>query len=203
MRLRRFGPAAVLVDTADAVPADVARRLREALGPGSPAVHDIVPGAETVLVRGADAVHLESWLAPALASAPAESEVSAAATVTVAVRFDGPDLGEVAEHRGISERDVVEHVLATELVSAFCGFAPGFAYLEGIGWDVPRRSMPRTRVPAGSLGLAGAYAGIYPTASPGGWRLIGTAVDVTLFDHGRERPALLEPGVRIRLVEER
>lgn len=201
MRLRRFGSSAVLIDTADAVPADVAGHLRAALGPQAPAVHDIVPGAETVLVRGHDADQLERWLAAALSEPATRTDAGAARTVTVAVRFDGPDLGDVAEHRGIGQRDVVEHVLATELVSAFCGFSPGFAYLAGLGWDVPRRSTPRTHVPAGSLGLAGAYAGIYPTDSPGGWRLIGTAVDVTLFDHGRERPALLEPGVRIRLVE--
>jgi KipI family sensor histidine kinase inhibitor len=84
---------------------------------------------------------------------------------------------------------------------AFCGFAPGFAYLRGLpaAWAVPRLAVPRARVPAGSVALAGGYAGIYPSASPGGWRLVGRTA-VTLFDVRREPPALLSPGTRVRLV---
>ena len=82
---------------------------------------------------------------------------------------------------------------------AFGGFAPGFGYLTGLPphLHVPRRSTPRTRVPAGALGLAGPFAGVYPTASPGGWQLVGRT-DAVLFDPDRDPPALLRPGVRVR-----
>jgi KipI family sensor histidine kinase inhibitor len=84
---------------------------------------------------------------------------------------------------------------------AFSGFAPGFAYLAGLpdDWAVPRLATPRPKVPAGSVGLAGAYAGIYPTASPGGWRLVGRT-ETVLFDVRRDPPALLTPGTGVRLV---
>jgi KipI family sensor histidine kinase inhibitor len=89
-----------------------------------------------------------------------------------------------------------------ELSVAFSGFAPGFGYLTGLPPDlhVPRRDTPRTRVPAGSLGLAGPYAGIYPRASPGGWQLIGRT-ELELWDAHRDPPALLAPGTRVRFVE--
>ena len=84
---------------------------------------------------------------------------------------------------------------------AFCGFAPGFAYLEGADdrLVVPRRETPRTEVPAGSVGLADGYSGIYPRASPGGWQLIGTTTAV-LWDVEREPPALLRPGWWVQFV---
>jgi KipI family sensor histidine kinase inhibitor len=93
--------------------------------------------------------------------------------------------------------------VGTELHVAFCGFAPGFAYLAGLPDElaVPRLDTPRTKVEAGSVGLADRYAGIYPTPSPGGWRLVGHT-DVTLFDHTRTPPALLSPGTRVRFVAE-
>src|SRR4029453_3517016 len=84
----------------------------------------------------------------------------------------------------------------------FAGFAPGFGYLTGSegGLEVPRRASPRTRIPAGSVGLPGASSGIYPRASPGGWQLIGRS-DAPLWDADRDPPALLTPGRRVRFVE--
>ena len=85
---------------------------------------------------------------------------------------------------------------------AFCGFAPGFGYLVGADdrLDVPRRSNPRTRVPAGAVALAGKFSGVYPRESPGGWQLLGHT-SVRTWDVRREPPALLVPGVRVRFVE--
>jgi KipI family sensor histidine kinase inhibitor len=98
----------------------------------------------------------------------------------------------------------IERLTEIEFTVAFCGFAPGFAYMSGLAdeWSVPRLDAPRPRVPAGAVALAGAYAGIYPTASPGGWRLVGRT-DQNLFDVRREPPALLTPGTRVRLTEAR
>jgi len=121
--------------------------------------------------------------------------------VEIATTFDGEDLGFVASAWQVSIETVVERLVSVEFTVAFCGFAPGFAYLRGLPaeWEIPRLDAPRPRVPAGSVALAGAYAGIYPTASPGGWRLIGHT-DQTLFDVRREPPALLAPGTRVRLA---
>jgi KipI family sensor histidine kinase inhibitor len=103
-------------------------------------------------------------------------------------------------HWGVSERAAVERLTSAESTVAFCGFAPGFAYLTGLPaeWTAPRLPSPRAKVPAGSVALAGTYAGIYPTASPGGWRLVGRT-DVRLFDVDSETPALLTPGTRVWL----
>ena len=122
--------------------------------------------------------------------------------VDLPVVFDGPDLGEVAELTGRSVPGLVEALTTMEFTVAFGGFAPGFAYLTGLPPElhVPRRATPRTRVPAGSVGLAGPFAGAYPRASPGGWQLVGRT-DAVLFDVDRDPPALLAPGVRVRFRE--
>ena len=93
---------------------------------------------------------------------------------------------------------VAAHAAATYTV-AFCGFAPGFAYLTGLpaALRLPRRATPRPRVPAGSVAIAGELSAVYPTASPGGWHLLGRT-DVALFDVDRDPPALLTPGTIVR-----
>jgi KipI family sensor histidine kinase inhibitor len=122
--------------------------------------------------------------------------------VEVPVVYDGADLDGVAAIWRVSRAEAIRRLTARELRVAFCGFAPGFAYLTGLpaAWTVPRLATPRPAVPAGSVALAGPYAGIYPTASPGGWRLVGRT-DVNLFDVHRDPPALLTPGTRVRLRE--
>ena len=164
-----------------------------------PGQRELVPAARTVLVvldrppTGADtAVLREIPLEPAVGH-------HAGPQVDLPVVFDGPDLAEVAELTGRPVADLVETLTTTELTVAFGGFAPGFAYLAGLPPElhVPRRPTPRTRVPAGSVGLAGPFAGAYPQASPGGWQLVGRT-DALLFDVDRTPPALLPPGARVR-----
>ena len=115
--------------------------------------------------------------------------------------YDGPDLADVAQRWGLSVDDAVRAHAAVEYLSAFCGFAPGFSYLAGLPEELrlPRLDTPRPRVPAGAVGLAGEWCAAYPTASPGGWRLLGHT-DARLWDATRQPPALLPPGTRVRFL---
>jgi len=90
---------------------------------------------------------------------------------------------------------------SVEYTVSFCGFSPGFAYCTGLPEElwVPRRDDPRPRVEAGAIGLAGEFTGVYPSASPGGWRLVGRT-SAALWDTDRVEPALLTPGTRVRFV---
>ena len=121
--------------------------------------------------------------------------------IDIPVTYDGEDLADVAAAWDTDEAGVIERLSGTELRVAFCGFSPGWGYLTGLPPQLamPRLDTPRQRVPAGSVALGGEYVGIYPTASPGGWRLVGHT-DVTLFDVTADPPALLTPGKRVRLV---
>ena len=115
--------------------------------------------------------------------------------------YDGPDLGLVARLWEVSVDEVVRRHTSLTFTSAFCGFAPGFAYLTGLPpeWWLPRLDDPRARVPAGSVAIAGEWCGVYPTASPGGWLLLG-ATGITLWDPTAAEPALLAPGTQVRFA---
>jgi KipI family sensor histidine kinase inhibitor len=119
--------------------------------------------------------------------------------VELAVNYDGPDLVRVADEVGISVAELVRVHADADYTVAFCGFAPGFAYLAGLDptLRVARLAQPRTSVPPGSVGIAGDYTGVYPRSSPGGWRLLGTT-DAALWDTRRTPPALLTPGTAVR-----
>lgn len=123
--------------------------------------------------------------------------------VKIPVVYDGPDLQSVAEHHGITVEEVVRRHSEPTYEVAFLGFQPGFPYLLGLPKSLatPRLETPRLRVPAGSVGIAGEQTGIYPIASPGGWRLIGRA-RVELFLPHQDPPTLLQPGDRVRFVSE-
>ena len=200
MRVRRAGASALLIECRDGAQVEAWRvelgRRREA---GELRVVDIVPGARTLLLDsvepGAEEL-LASWPEPGAAAARDQGPLVEIPTV-----FDGEDLAGVAELWDLTVPAAVELLATTDFTVAFCGFAPGFAYMRGLGekFGVPRLDSPRPRVPAGSVGLAGDYCGIYPTASPGGWRLVGRTEE-TLFDVRNEPPARLGPGTRVRLV---
>jgi KipI family sensor histidine kinase inhibitor len=190
------GPAALLVEVADAPAAlSLAEHLRAGLG-----ATDVVPGARTVLVDGTERAPVEE----ALRRWDPATGTGRGPLVEVPVVYDGADLADVAEVWGCTLREVVERHTSLELVSAFCGFAPGFAYLSGAPeeWAVPRLASPRPRVPAGSVALADTWSAVYPTASPGGWRLLGRT-DLALWDTRRTPPALLAPGTRVVFREVR
>lgn len=122
-------------------------------------------------------------------------------SVEVPVVYDGADLADVAAEVGLSVDDVVSRHSAANYVVRFCGFSPGFAYLDGLDprLHVARRAEPRTAVPAGSVAIAGEFTGVYPHPSPGGWRLLGRTAAV-LWDVTRDPPALLAPGSPVRFV---
>lgn len=198
MKLLPCGDAALLVELADL---DEVLGLHAALvDEPLPGVLDVVPAARTVLVR------IDPGLTSVTATARAVRHVRPrataphdATTVDVPVTYDGADLADVAQLTGLGEVGVIEAHTAQLWRVAFAGFAPGFAYLVGKDprLHVPRLETPRTRVPAGSVGLAGEFSGIYPRESPGGWRLIGrTELDV--WDLARDPPALLLPGATVR-----
>jgi KipI family sensor histidine kinase inhibitor len=203
MRVRPVGATAALLD----VPAGSGARWRRALldlvaAGALPAPDEIVPGHRSVLVDGVSA----QTLAHALAAMSLEETAAAEQTdvvegdvVEIPVVYDGADLAEVARLWGTDVATVVERHAATDFQVEFCGFAPGFAYLRGLDVDVPRHATPRTRVPAGAVGLAGRFCGVYPSASPGGWQIIGRT-GVGLFDAAHDPPALLPPGTRVRFL---
>ena len=181
--------------------------VREAVASGMPGftdVVDIVPAATTVLVIVAEKTGITT-LRQALANLPAAHAEEAAAShhvIEIPVRYDGPDLTDVAELTGLSVSEVVAAHTGTDWRVAFGGFAPGFAYLS---WGdprlaVPRRKEPRTSVPSGAVALAGEFSAVYPRSSPGGWQLIGRT-DVVVFDIDRDPPALLQPDAVVRFLD--
>ncbi|RXR27111.1 5-oxoprolinase subunit PxpB [Oerskovia turbata] len=173
-----------------------------------PGVVDVVPAARTVLVllddvaTTADLARVEDAVRAAWESRGAVAQQGEGGLVEVPVVYDGPDLPDVAAWAGLSVAEVVARHSAREYVVAFGGFMPGFAYLTEVDPTIaaPRLATPRTRVPAGSVALAGDLTAVYPRATPGGWRLLGRT-DVELFDLDRDPPALLTAGTRVRFRE--
>lgn len=196
MIVRDAGEHAVLIEYGDLRETMTFFRSLHATAPVD--VEDLVPAARTVLVRfRGERERIVTWIRSA-EPVPEDSEAKADA-MTIAVRYDGPDLDDVARHTGLSTPEVVAAHTGRIWTVAFAGFAPGFGYLVGPDdrLHVPRRSEPRTSVPAGSVGLAGEFSGIYPRSSPGGWQIIGTT-DAVLWDEGGSPPARLQPGTKVR-----
>lgn len=206
MRFLPIGPRTLLVELDDL---DQTLALFDALlADPVPGVAEIVPAARTLMIRTAPGVAADSRLAGAvLARQPAPGtppNARASETVELPVTYDGEDLADVAVHMGLTEAEVIAAHQETTWQVAFCGFAPGFAYMtcDDPRFELPRRPAPRTRIPAGSVALAGRFCGVYPQETPGGWQLIGRT-EVPMWDLSRDPPALLRPGVRCRFVARR
>ncbi len=200
MRLLPYGDAALLVEVDDL--ASVLHLLATLDSDRPPGVLDLVPGARTLLIRHEPDADRRA-LAQAVEGAPGRSQPHrrgrADHPVEIDVRYVGDDLDEVGELTGLGARGVVEWHTGADWTVAFAGFAPGFGYLVRAqdALAVPRRASPRTSVPAGAVGLAGEYSGVYPRSSPGGWQVIGHT-DEVLWDLERDPPARLAPGARVR-----
>ncbi|MGW5051036.1 5-oxoprolinase subunit B family protein [Actinokineospora sp. NPDC004072] len=197
MRLRRCGPLAALVELGSLAEVAAARAVLA----GLPGAVDVVPAARTVLVTFAAEVPRD--LADVLRAADLAAPPPAAGdTVVLPTIYDGPDLALVAETAGVGVAEAVALHTGAEYAVAFTGFAPGFGYLTGLPAPLrqARLDSPRTRVPAGAVGVAGEFTGVYPRPSPGGWRLLGRLAPgaPALFDADRDPPALLSPGLRVR-----
>ena len=184
------------VETANAA----ARALAHRVG-GYEEVEDAVPGATTLLVVLRRGVEPGERLRRALEADGEPGEDAPGALHEIEAVYEGEDLAEVARLAGIAPEDVVRLHASLEYTVAFVGFSPGFAYLLGLPeiLRTPRLDTPRTRVPAGSVAIGGEWTAVYPSATPGGWRLIGRT-DAALFDARRDPPALLRPGDRVRFV---
>jgi KipI family sensor histidine kinase inhibitor len=196
-RWRPAGDAALLLQ----VDGQAARLAVAILTERVAGVLDVVPAARTVLVTTEPGSNDLGELAGRLLDLPLPPDrPGEAALAEIAVVYDGPDLAEVAQLTGLSPGDVVARHAAGEYTVGWLGFSPGFGYLTGLDpvlASVPRLAEPRLRVPAGSVAIAGGLAAVYPSNSPGGWRLLGRT-SAALWDPDRNPPALLAPGMRVR-----
>ncbi|MEY9966242.1 KipI family sensor histidine kinase inhibitor [Streptacidiphilus sp. MAP12-16] len=201
VRVRRVGRSALLLEVGSdgevaALHAELMRCQSEGL---LGRVDEIVPAARTVLLDGVAQPELVAGEFEGRRLEPLTA--GHGPVVQVPTVYDGADLAEVAGLWRVSVAEAVRIHAGCEYRVAFCGFAPGFAYLTGLPeqYAVPRHATPRTRVPAGSVALAGPYTGVYPGASPGGWQLIGRT-ELPLWDPDRDPAALLTPGTRVRFL---
>ncbi|MBT2263581.1 5-oxoprolinase subunit PxpB [Rhodococcus erythropolis] len=195
------GESAVLVEY-DELPS-VLGNFRALDASRIPGVIDLIPAARTILIEYDNTITghklVEKWVRGAVPIELTADESGPA--VEIPVRYDGDDLVEVGKLTGLGVDGVIDAHTAASWTVAFIGFAPGFAYLTGNErkLEVPRRSDPRRQVPAGAVGVAGPFSGVYPRSSPGGWQLIGTT-ELSVWDAERRPPALLLPGTTVTFV---
>jgi inhibitor of KinA len=214
-----LGDAAVVVELGAEADVATSERVLDALArleaAALPGVVELVPAYTTValvydlgalLDAGAPLAGAADWLGAralaALTGAPPVAERRAPREVEIPVLYGGaagPDLPAVAQHAGLGEAEVVRRHAAAEYRVALLGFAPGFPYLLGLPRELatPRLATPRASVPAGSVGIAGAQTGVYPLATPGGWRIVGRT-PLALFRPDEEPPVWLRVGDRVR-----
>ncbi len=200
MQILTVGERALLVELDDL---DSVLALASALRAQPPAgVLECLPGARTVLLHcDLDRTTLRAVADAVRGMGSTARQEPPSEVVEILACYDGPDIDDVLTSTGMTRNELIGWHTRTEWQVAFCGFAPGFGYLvTPHALSIPRRSTPRTSVPAGSIGLAGEFSGVYPRASPGGWQLIGRTT-ATLFDLDADPPALLRPGVGVRFVD--
>lgn len=214
MRERPAGRGAVLLDFGSTPAprretADATAALRRALGAGElPGVVDLVPAATTILVQGSPTRGLDHLaVRRALRSGADAVEEAVDDEIVIGVRYDGPDLHDVALHLGWTTGAVVASHTGTRWRVEFMGFAPGFGYLVPADPDescppceMPRRAQSRPRVPAGSVAVAAGYSAVYPGVSPGGWNLLGHT-DIRLWDSTADPPTPLRAGTIVRFAD--
>lgn len=220
MRITPLGDAALRLEFGETIEASTVERVqcatRALVRAALPGISDVVPAYAAVTVyydaaalrgAGAPADDLIGWLVPRVqACVENDGPCTAAAaprTVEIPVCYGGeygPDLESVAQQAGLSTADVVRRHAAAEYLVAFIGFTPGFPYLMGLDPVLVTRRLvsPRLRVPAGSVGIAGEQTGIYPSATPGGWNIIGRT-PLRLFLPHSDPPTRLEAGDRLRV----
>ncbi len=202
----RASDSSLLIRFGDEISPAIHRRVRaflesfQCIG-----VRNLHPAYASVLVSFHPLQASYEQIETAARAAAAQTEPSESRLIEIPTRYGGdfgPDLADVAAHCGLSPDRVVELHANAEYLVYFLGFSPGFAYLGGLpeALFTPRLSSPRHRVEAGSVAIGGRQTGIYPLASPGGWRLIGRT-HLTLFDPNRQPPTLLAMGDRVRFVE--
>jgi KipI family sensor histidine kinase inhibitor len=211
MRIRMSGDTMLIVELGDRIDETInahaialAERLASAQLPG---VRDVVPGYTTVGIH-VDPLRTE-WpaLEHAIVGAAGDVETAPVAerpVIEIAVEYGGahgPDLDEVARFAGCTADEVIARHASRVYRVYMLGFVPGFAYMGRVDPSIaaPRHRVPRERVPAGSVGIAGEQTGVYPIASPGGWQLVGRT-QARMFDPNRMPASLVAPGDRVRFV---
>ncbi|MCS6909899.1 MAG: 5-oxoprolinase subunit PxpB [Anaerolineales bacterium] len=202
--LHSAGDAALLVVLGDSLDREVNERVHALAArlQGRPGLRESVPAYASLLVHYDPEQIGETAVRELVREQAKQLDLNAVTEhrhLVIPVRYDGPDLEFVAAHSGLSREAVIELHSAVEYRVYMLGFTPGFAYLGDVDERIamPRLTTPRLKVPAGSVGIAGRQTGIYPSESPGGWRLLGHT-PLRLFDLRRPDPFLLAPGDRVR-----
>jgi KipI family sensor histidine kinase inhibitor len=206
--IARLGDDALLIRFANTISWEVGTRVRAAAA-GIRAmeiesVTDVVPAYTTIAVYFDSArITLDSIVdtIASVVNTNASVVADSSAIVEIPVRYDGPDLDDVAERTGLTVRDVIARHSSRTYRAYMSGFVPGFAYLGDLDplLIVARRSVPRLRVPAGSVAIAAAQTAVYPFETPGGWHLIGSTT-LRMFDVARNPPALIRAGDTVRFI---
>lgn len=203
-----LGDSAIMVTLGDSVERALNRRVHACVAGVRNAalagVLDVVPAYASFAVhydaRDVDAAAIIASLREIVSGSMDDDQFEEdGRLVTIPVRYDGADLAAVAEATGLTAEDVVARHVSVEYYVYMLGFSPGFAYLGDLdpALCLPRRELPRTRVPRGSVAIAGSQTAVYPQETPGGWHLIGTT-ELAMFDAGRDPPSLLRSGDRVR-----
>ncbi len=210
-RLLPAGDSAILIEWADEINDDVNDRvhaLAHAIRDQSRGeITDLIPAYSSLLVSfdpiKISHTQIRSTL-ETLLNSPQSLVAQSSRLIEIPTRYGGefgPDLDFIAKHNRVSASQVISLHTSTTYRVYMLGFVPGFAYLGSVPQEIaaPRLETPRTRVLAGSVGIAGRQTGVYPVESPGGWRLIGRT-EIKLFDPTQDPPTLLQPGDRVRFV---